>query len=107
MLGEFLSANVSMPFLLFMVKGITSSDMTSCDTSEGLGCSLFVPGFNEFQEESEIAFYTGVLGLSARAFVLGLHSSRSFSGCIFSHSISHFSTMGVYQPFFNTPLWFA
>ncbi|KAG8216693.1 hypothetical protein J3R82DRAFT_6899 [Butyriboletus roseoflavus] len=38
MLGEFLSANVSMPFLLFMVKG-----------------------FNEFQEESDIAFYTGVL----------------------------------------------
>ncbi|KAF8438998.1 hypothetical protein L210DRAFT_3761196 [Boletus edulis BED1] len=38
MLGEFLSANVSMPFLLFMVKG-----------------------FNEFQEESDIAFYTGIL----------------------------------------------
>ncbi|KAH0835856.1 hypothetical protein J3R83DRAFT_9725 [Lanmaoa asiatica] len=38
MLGEFLSANVSMPFLLFMVKG-----------------------FNEFQDESDIAFYTGIL----------------------------------------------
>ncbi|KAF8553331.1 major facilitator superfamily MFS-1 [Imleria badia] len=38
MLGEFLTANASMPFLLFMVKG-----------------------FNEFQEESDIAFYTGIL----------------------------------------------
>lgn len=34
MLGEFLSANVSMPFLLFMVKGTTSFRMTSCDPSE-------------------------------------------------------------------------
>ncbi|KIK99195.1 hypothetical protein PAXRUDRAFT_823028 [Paxillus rubicundulus Ve08.2h10] len=38
MLGEFLSANVAMPFLLFMVKG-----------------------FNEFEDESDIAFYTGIL----------------------------------------------
>ncbi|KIJ61807.1 hypothetical protein HYDPIDRAFT_95562 [Hydnomerulius pinastri MD-312] len=43
MLGEFLSANVAMPFLLFMVKG------------------LLHPGFGEFEEESDIAFYTGVL----------------------------------------------
>ncbi|KAH7920186.1 major facilitator superfamily MFS-1 [Leucogyrophana mollusca] len=38
MLGEFLSANVAMPFLLFMVKG-----------------------FGEFQDEADIAFYTGIL----------------------------------------------
>ncbi|KAH7887062.1 hypothetical protein F5I97DRAFT_1872838 [Phlebopus sp. FC_14] len=38
MLGEFLSANVAMPFLLFMVKG-----------------------FNEFEDEADIAFYTGIL----------------------------------------------
>lgn len=38
MLGEFLSANVAMPFLLFMVKG-----------------------FHEFEDEADVAFYTGVL----------------------------------------------
>lgn len=38
MLGEFLSANVSTPFILFMVKD-----------------------FNQFQDEAEIAFWTGVL----------------------------------------------
>ncbi|KAF9022340.1 major facilitator superfamily MFS-1 [Hymenopellis radicata] len=38
MLGEFLSANVSTPFLLFMVKG-----------------------FGKFEDEAEIAFWTGVL----------------------------------------------
>ncbi|KAF9225966.1 hypothetical protein BS17DRAFT_777966 [Gyrodon lividus] len=38
MLGEFLSANVATPFLLFMVKG-----------------------FNGFGDESDIAFYTGIL----------------------------------------------
>ncbi|KAF8800610.1 major facilitator superfamily MFS-1 [Phlegmacium glaucopus] len=38
MLGEFLSANVSTPFLLFMVRG-----------------------FGEFQSESEVAFWTGIL----------------------------------------------
>ncbi|KAH7912166.1 hypothetical protein BJ138DRAFT_1061588 [Hygrophoropsis aurantiaca] len=38
MLGEFLSANVATPFLLFMVKG-----------------------FGEFQDEADIAFYTGIL----------------------------------------------
>ncbi|KAI5996223.1 hypothetical protein EDD15DRAFT_2387241 [Pisolithus albus] len=36
MLGEFLSANVAMPFLLFMVKG-----------------------FHEFEDEADVAFYTG------------------------------------------------
>ena len=39
MLGEFLSANVSMPFLIFMVKGMTSSGMTACDSSEVFGRS--------------------------------------------------------------------
>ncbi|KDR80263.1 hypothetical protein GALMADRAFT_242597 [Galerina marginata CBS 339.88] len=38
MLGEFLSANVSTPFLLFMVKG-----------------------FGEFKDEAEVAFWTGIL----------------------------------------------
>ncbi|KAG2059734.1 hypothetical protein BDR06DRAFT_905245 [Suillus hirtellus] len=38
MLGEFLSANVAMPFLLFMVKG-----------------------FGEFNDEAQIAFWTGIL----------------------------------------------
>ncbi|KAJ7029261.1 hypothetical protein C8F04DRAFT_1265134 [Mycena alexandri] len=38
MLGEFLSANVSTPFVLFMVKG-----------------------FGEFTEDSDIAFWTGIL----------------------------------------------
>ncbi|TFK38100.1 hypothetical protein BDQ12DRAFT_683974 [Crucibulum laeve] len=38
MLGEFLSANVSTPFLLFMVKG-----------------------FGEFHNEAEVAFWTGIL----------------------------------------------
>ncbi|KAJ7906286.1 hypothetical protein B0H13DRAFT_2020962 [Mycena leptocephala] len=39
MLGEFLSANVSTPFVLFMVKG-----------------------FGEFTDDSDIAFWTGILG---------------------------------------------
>ncbi|KAF8348626.1 hypothetical protein F5887DRAFT_951109 [Amanita rubescens] len=38
MLGEFLTANVSTPFILFMVKG-----------------------FNQFKDEAEIAFWTGIL----------------------------------------------
>ncbi|EGO03767.1 hypothetical protein SERLA73DRAFT_102048 [Serpula lacrymans var. lacrymans S7.3] len=38
MLGEFLSANVSTPFMLFMVKG-----------------------FGEFHDEADIAFWTGIL----------------------------------------------
>ncbi|KAK2461247.1 hypothetical protein APHAL10511_006774 [Amanita phalloides] len=38
MLGEFLTANVSTPFILFMVKS-----------------------FNQFQDEAEIAFWTGIL----------------------------------------------
>jgi MFS family permease len=38
MLGEFLSANVSTPFLLFMVRG-----------------------FGEFKDEAEVAFWTGIL----------------------------------------------
>ncbi|TFK67854.1 major facilitator superfamily MFS-1 [Pluteus cervinus] len=38
MLGEFLCANVSIPFMLFMVKG-----------------------FGEFKDEAEIAFWTGIL----------------------------------------------
>ncbi|KAF9557623.1 major facilitator superfamily MFS-1 [Agrocybe pediades] len=38
MLGEFLSANVSTPFLLFMVRG-----------------------FGEFADEAEVAFWTGIL----------------------------------------------
>ncbi|KAF9239817.1 hypothetical protein BU15DRAFT_87832 [Melanogaster broomeanus] len=53
MLGEFLSANVAMPFLLFMVKA-----------------------FDEFEDESDIAFYTGILGGSG-ATVAEKHGRRT------------------------------
>lgn len=56
-----------------------------------------VAGFNEFQADSEIAFYTGILGLHTRVFSVELHSSRPSSGCIFSHTIPHLSSMGLYQ----------
>ena len=32
---------------------------------------LFILGFNEFQEESDIAFYTGILGVPSQASSLG------------------------------------
>lgn len=57
---------------------------------------LIVPGFNEFQDESDIAFYTGVLGQPASSFTLGhtltslvqwlhsflLSSSHHYYGCV-------------------------
>lgn len=42
MLGEFLSANVSAPFLLFMVEG-----------------------FDQFSDEAEVGKWTGILGMSS------------------------------------------
>jgi len=77
-----------------MVKGVTSSGLIPCDFSEHSN----VPGFNEFQEESDIAFYTGILGWPG-AFVLGRALTPPSSGCIFSHAIPHLSTMGMYRPF--------
>lgn len=58
MLGEFLSANVSTPFLLFMVKG--ASELASYPFRYW----ICVSGFGEFEDESQAAYMTGVLGLS-------------------------------------------
>jgi hypothetical protein len=56
MLGEFLSANVSTPFLLFMVKGMFIP-------AGSPGKTLNVPpGFGQYSDEAEIAFWTGILG---------------------------------------------
>ncbi|KAK7444784.1 hypothetical protein VKT23_015101 [Stygiomarasmius scandens] len=57
MLGEFLSSNVSTPFLLFMVKGIASLWCLLVSTLKNK-----LPGFGVFQEDSEAAFWTGILG---------------------------------------------
>ncbi|KAG6335507.1 hypothetical protein ID866_3579 [Astraeus odoratus] len=71
MLGEFLSANVAMPFLLFMVKG-----------------------FHEFEDEADIAFYTGVLG-TANEYPFSSMSSSLSSGCVFLDPISYIFVMGT------------
>jgi hypothetical protein len=56
MLGEFLSANVSTPFLLFMVKGELLL------TIMGLTILKSELGFGESTDEAEVAFWTGILG---------------------------------------------
>jgi hypothetical protein len=58
MLGEFLSANVSTPFVLFMVKG-----MISRPSLVPRGLIRKQTGFGEFADDSEIAFWTGILGI--------------------------------------------
>lgn len=57
MLGEFLSSNVSTPFLLFMVKG------TPLHSESGLSLTMFSLslGFG-FPDEADAAFWTGILG---------------------------------------------
>jgi hypothetical protein len=59
MLGEFLSSNVSVPYALFMVKGmcLLIEQITLC----ALLKSRFSPGFG-FLEEADAAFWTGILG---------------------------------------------
>ncbi|KAG7094682.1 hypothetical protein E1B28_005502 [Marasmius oreades] len=57
MLGEFLSANVSAPFLLFMVKG----ELALKPCSSGLESLLSTSGFGKITDEAEIAFWTGIL----------------------------------------------
>lgn len=57
MLGEFLSANVSAPFLLFMVEGIF-------DRVQILYANTQCPaGFDQFHDESEVGYWTGLLGM--------------------------------------------
>ena len=55
MLGEFLCANVSTPFLLFMVKG------TATFFAQILAYFHASAGFGEFSDEGEVAFWTGIL----------------------------------------------
>ena len=55
MLGEFLCANVSTPFLLFMVKGTATFFRSP-------GYFQAFSGFGEFSDEGEVAFWTGILG---------------------------------------------
>lgn len=103
MLGEFLSANVAMPFLLFMVKGVTSTDMIPYDFPELLN----VPGFNEFQEESDIAFYTGILGWPGALSFLDIHLPRPPVAAFF---LTQFLTSLLWvctDHFRCGPLWFA
>ena len=56
MLGEFLSANVAMPFLLFMVEGELRLHLAMFDV---LICST---GFGVFTDEADVGFWTGILG---------------------------------------------
>jgi hypothetical protein len=57
MLGEFLTANVSTPFMLFMVKGTSPHDQLVL-----AGCNIRNAGFGELTDEADIAFWTGILG---------------------------------------------
>ncbi|KAG5637021.1 hypothetical protein H0H81_006056 [Sphagnurus paluster] len=59
MLGEFLSANVSTPFLLFMVKG-----------------------FDIHSDESEAAFWTGILGSAITCLSFGTATTLQQAVCI-------------------------
>ena len=56
MLGEFLSANVATPFLLFMVEGVLRNSLS---TSTWVNLSA---GFGVFSEEADVGFWTGILG---------------------------------------------
>ncbi|KAJ3887384.1 hypothetical protein GG344DRAFT_55793 [Lentinula edodes] len=56
LLGEFLSANVSTPFLLFMVKGEPIQLTSPYPLS-----TMLISGFGKITDEAEIAFWTGVL----------------------------------------------
>ena len=58
MLGEFLSANVATPFLLFMVEGMAVHSFSNEDTTEPFA------GFGVFTEEGDVGFWTGILGVS-------------------------------------------
>lgn len=57
MLGEFLSANVSTPFVLDMVSG----ELLMVKRATGKLTS-FVLGFDDIKDKSEVAAYTGFLG---------------------------------------------
>ena len=61
MLGEFLTANVSTPFMLFMVKGTYV-----IASSYSQRCNIRIPGFGELTDEADIAFWTGILGKHQR-----------------------------------------
>lgn len=56
MLGEFLSANVATPFLLFMVEGLP------CHLPYVGNSAKPLSGFGVFTEEGDVGFWTGILG---------------------------------------------
>lgn len=58
LLGEFLSANVSTPFLLFMVQSMPSFIAADRVTQ------IWDPGFGQFKGEADVGFWTGILGAS-------------------------------------------
>lgn len=91
MLGEFLTANVSTPFILFMVKSMFHRRRRSCDPDS-------LRGFNQFDNEAEIAFWTGILGMS-RLFTVQSASPRidsAFSSLlILSDPIHYIATLGM------------
>ena len=68
---------------------------------------LVVPGFNEFQEESDIAFYTGILGLPARAFILGHALTPPFQWLHFFLHNSLPLYYGCVPTIFSASLWFT
>jgi hypothetical protein len=56
MLGEFLSANVSTPFLIFMVKSRENS--LHC----ALANNISIIGFGGLKDEAEVTYWSGILG---------------------------------------------
>lgn len=87
MLGEFLSANVSTPFLLFMVKGkllwfnVPQSSL------------IWFSGFGELSDEADIAFWTGILGELAQN-DLPHGSLTTLSIDVLHDAISNLSALG-------------
>lgn len=89
MLGEFLSANVSTPFLLFMVRGAGSSrqEIHFADRYSGLG---------DFKDEADVAFSTGILGVCI-IYVQYLLLRYLYSFNLFLDTVRHVPPLGAYQ----------
>ena len=90
MLGEFLSANVCVPFLLFMVRGVSHRPGAPIDVN----VNFRQPGFGEFKDEAEVAFWTGILGEVLRSRILSVLTSAISFNFLFN-AISDVLAMGT------------
>jgi hypothetical protein len=93
MLSEFLSANVSTPFLLFMVEGTLMIGMCA-------PCSYVVSGFGTHRDEAAVALWTGILGMSYSIQPL-LSLICQFSLDILLHPVSDVTALGMWLSYFH------